>query len=283
MTDDFAATTAVESLGGGKYGCNLDPQWSALAGINGGILLAVVARAAAAELPADRQLRTIHCQFMRPPAPGAAELHVETLRSGKRASNLRVCMRQGGKLILEALIVGFTGGLREVARWAPLAPQVDAPDGPASQLADPRMPAIADRLTYTPRIGPMPLSGTPLAPGEPARTGGWLQLKGDQPIDIAVLAFFVDAWWPASLGPLDAISFNPTIDLTFHVRTALPPEGLAAQPLLLDVTTAAALEGLVEEDASLYAADGTLLAQSRQLAITMTPDDRPPVTKHDVG
>ncbi len=85
----------------------------------------------------------------------------------------------------------------------------------------------------------------------------------------------------AALGPIETLAFNPTIDLTFHLRAALPPEGLDPQPILLDVRTATSMEGLVEEDALLYAADGTLLAQSRQLAITLTPEDRPPVTKHD--
>jgi Thioesterase-like superfamily len=143
------------------------------------------------------------------------------------------------------------------------------------------MPSIAERVTYTPRIGPAPLSGTPLAPGEPARTGGWLELKDPHPIDVAVLAFFVDAWWPAALGPIDVMAFNPTIDLTFNVRTALPPGGLAPQPLLLDVVTQASLEGLCDEDVRLFTADGVLLAQARQLAITLTPDDRPMVTKTD--
>lgn len=280
--DDFAATTAITPLGGGRYRCVLDPRWSALAGINGGILLAVITRAVAAEVGRDRGLRTVQCQFMRPPAPGDAELEVVTLRTGKRATNLRVQLTQQGRLILEALVVCFAGGLREVASWAPAMPDVEPPGAEPSSIADPRMPAIAERLTYTPRLGPPPLSGTPVPPGKPARTGGWLQLKGDQPIDAAVLAFFADAWWPASLGPLNQLAFNPTIDLTFHLRAQLPPEGLPAQPLLLDVTTIAMQEGLVDEDARLYSADGTLLAQSRQLAITMTPDDRPPVTKADV-
>lgn len=280
--DNFAATTAVTPLGDGHYRCNLDPRWSALAGINGGILLATIARAIRAEVGEDRSLRTIQCQFMRPPAAGEAELQVTTLRTGKRASNLRVQMTQGGKLILDAGVVCFVGGLREIASWAPTMPEVEPPAAAEDAITDPRMPAIAERLTYTPRLGPAPLSGTPLAPGEAARTGGWLQLKGDQPVDEAVLAFFADAWWPASLGPLQTLAFNPTIDLTFHLRAHLPPEGLPPQPLLLDVTTIAMQEGLVDEDARIYAADGTLLAQSRQLAITMTPDDRPPVTKDDI-
>ncbi|MBO9532882.1 MAG: thioesterase family protein [Solirubrobacteraceae bacterium] len=277
---DFAAATAVTALGDGRYGCFLDARWSALAGINGGILNAILIRAAEAEVGEGRSLRSLHVQFMRPPKATDAEVHVEVLRSGGRATNLRLSLHQGGRLILEALATCMTGGLRELARWSPTPPSVpSATDTQSPTMEDPRMPAIADRLTYGPRIGPPPLSGTPLEPGAPARTGGWLQLHGDQRIDAATLAFFADAWWPAALGPIDVLAFNPTVDLTFHLRTSLPPGGLDPQPILLDVRTEASLEGLVDEDARLYTADGTLLATSRQLAITLTPDDRPPVTR----
>jgi acyl-CoA thioesterase len=279
---DFALATAVRPLGGGRYACHLDARWSALAGINGGVLMAILVRAIGAEIGPERRLRTLQVQFLRPPKATDAEVHVEVLRSGARATNARVQLVQGDRLILEGLATCMTGGLREIARWQPAPPPVQPADDPqAPVMDDPRMPAIADRLTYLPRIGPAPLSGTPLEPGEPARTGGYLQLKGNQRIDAAALALFCDAWWPAALGPIDTLAFNPTIDLTFHLRTSLPPEGLDPQPILLDVRTTASLEGLVEEDALLYAADGTLLAQSRQLAITLTPDDRPPVTKDD--
>lgn len=279
---DFAVATAVEPRGAGRYGCSLDPRWSALAGINGGVLLAILARAVAAEVGPERGLRTIQVQFLRPPKAGSADVHVEVLRTGARATNARLRLEQDGRLILEGLATCMTGGLRELARWSPTPPPVaGADDARHPAMDDPRMPAIADRLTYSPRIGPAPLSGTPLEPGAPARTGGWLQLKGEQRVDVAALALFCDAWWPAALGPIDVMAFNPTVDLTFHVRTSLPPEGLDPQPILLDVTTSASIEGLVEEDARLYTADGVLLAQSRQLAITLTPDDRPPVTKDD--
>ncbi len=277
---DFALATAVTPLGEGRYGCHLDARWSALAGINGGVLMAILVRAIAAEVGSERGLRTLHVQFLRPPKAADAEVRVNVLRSGARATNANVSIVQGDRLILQGLATCMTGGLRELARWQPAPPTVAAPDDHAAPVMDdPRMPAIADRLTYLPRIGPAPLSGTPLAPGEPARTGGYLQLKGDQRVDAAALALFCDAWWPAALGPIDTLAFNPTIDLTFHIRAELPPEGLDPQPILLDVTTAASMDGLVDEDARLYAADGTLLAQSRQLAITLTPEDRPPVTK----
>ena len=279
---NFALATAVRALGDGRYVCHLDAGWSAVAGINGGVLMAILVRAVEAEVGPDRGLRTLQVQFLRPPKATEAEVQVELVRTGGRATNARVRMVQGDRLILEGLATAMTGGLREIARWSPLAPDVPAADDPSiPALDDPRMPALADRVTYAPRIGPPPLSGTPLEPGEPARTGGWLQLHGDQRVDAAALAFFSDAWWPAALGPIDVLAFNPTVDITFHLRTTIPAEGLDPQPILVDVQTVASLEGLVDEDVLVYAADGTLLAQARQLAITFTPDDRKPVTKAD--
>ncbi len=98
----------------------------------------------------------------------------------------------------------MTGGLRELARWSPPAPEIAPPDAPVpgGVIDDPRMPAIAERLRTTPRIGPAPLSPHPAGGGRArARTGGWLQFKGDQPVDAAALAFFCDAWWPAAHRP----------------------------------------------------------------------------------
>ncbi len=277
----FATATAATPLGHGRYGCSLDAGWSALAGINGGILMAILVRAIETETGPDRSLRSLQCQFMRPPKAGDAEVVIETIRSGARATNLRVRLEQGGKVMLEALAVSFSSGLRELARWSPPAPQVAPPEADLPVFSDPRLPSVAERVTYTPRIGPAPISGTPLEPGEPARTGGWLELKDPQPIDLPLLAFYADAWWPAALGPLTEMAFNPTIDMTLDIRTALPAAGLPHQPILLDSRTQASLEGLCDEDVCLFTADGVLLAQSRQLAITLTPADRPMVTRTD--
>ncbi len=278
----FGRVSAVRALGEGRYACQLAPEWSTLAGINGGMLTAILINAMHAEAGADRQVRSLTVHFLRPPKAGDAQIAVEVLRSGQRSSTVRLRLEQDGRHILEALGTVFVGGLRVVGTWSPEPPQVEGPataDADMTLEGDPRRPAVADHIRYTPRIGPRPLSGTPLAPGEPARTGGWLELKDPHPITSAVLALFTDMWWPAALGPISEMSFNPTIEFTFHQRTMLPPEGLPPQPLLLDVTTQASLEGLVDEDTRLFTADGTLLAQSRQLAITMTPADRTPVTK----
>jgi hypothetical protein len=76
-----------------------------------------------------------------------------------------------------------------------------------------------------------------------------------------------DVWWPPSLEPLRAPAIAPTIDLTVHIRADLPRGGLPDQAVLGRFVTSAAVNGTMEEDGELFLADGTLLAQSRQLAL----------------
>ena len=60
----------------------------------------------------------------------------------------------------------------------------------------------------------------------------------------------------------------PTIDLTVHVRTRLDQVGWnAGDWFLVRFHSRLAGHGLVEEDGEIWTADGTLLANTRQLAI----------------
>ncbi len=74
-------------------------------------------------------------------------------------------------------------------------------------------------------------------------------------------------WWPPALEPLTELAGAPTVDLTIHFRAELPRGGLPDQPLLGRFCTSAAAGGFIEEDGVVFASDGTLLAQSRQLAL----------------
>jgi acyl-CoA thioesterase len=58
----------------------------------------------------------------------------------------------------------------------------------------------------------------------------------------------------------------PTIDLTVHVRNPVPP---GTEWVLVRFTTRALAGGFLEEDGELWHPDGTLLAQSRQLAVLL--------------
>jgi hypothetical protein len=131
----------------------------------------------------------------------------------------------------------------------------------------PGMPPITTQLRLSPRLGGLPFSGRVPTDGGGVETGGWIGSPEDQPIDAAYLAQLTDFWWPPSVEAVDRPVAAPTIDLTIHVRADLPPGGLPAAPVLGHYRSTAAQGGLVEEDATLFHPDGTLLAQSRQLAL----------------
>jgi hypothetical protein len=129
------------------------------------------------------------------------------------------------------------------------------------------MPKLMQRVRLAPRIGTGIFSGRELEPGEAPVAGGWIELAQPRGLDTALVALYTDVWWPPSLEPLSDPAGAPTIDLTIHFRADLPRGGIAGQPVLGSWISNAATGGMVEEDGAVWTADGTLLAQSRQLAL----------------
>jgi acyl-CoA thioesterase len=214
-------------------------------------------------------MRSLTCHYLRRPAAGPMELHVEPIRSGRRFTTARVTATQDGKEMIAALAALATPGLPEPMTWLPDPPDLGPPPEADADWAefDERMPALLRQLRIAPRVGGPPFSGQPLIPGTPPEAGGWIQLAEPRGIDAAFVALCTDVWWPPSLQPLTTAAGAPTIDLTIHFRADLPREPLPDQPVLGHFRTTAATEGLIEEDGVVFAADGTLLAQSRQLAL----------------
>ncbi len=86
----------------------------------------------------------------------------------------------------------------------------------------------------------------------------------------SALAFFTDALIPAPFMRTRTFAPAPTIDITIHFRTALrAASGRTRELVLARSRTRLVHEGFFEEDATIWASDGTLLAQSRQLALLM--------------
>jgi acyl-coenzyme A thioesterase PaaI-like protein len=280
----FERSTAVRPLGEGRFAADVDTDWSAPTGPNGGYLAAVLVRAlgAGVDPSGERRLRSLTCHYLRSAAAGPLELEVRTLRAGRRTVTASVTGRQGDRDVLTALAVLAAPHLPTAATWGPVppavapAPAMDAGhaavgeyrrDGGRWLAAPPGMPPIVHQLWMAPQLGGFPFSGRTLDPGEAVETGGWIASPEQQRIDAAYVAQLTDFWWPPAFEVLRAPAAVPTIDLTIHLRADLPPAGLDAQPVLGHYRSTAAAEGFVEEDAALYLADGTLLAQSRQLAL----------------
>ena len=108
-------------------------------------------------------------------------------------------------------------------------------------------------------------------PDQPMETGGWLGLVEPRPIDSLSLAFFCDALIPAPFMRIAEPAPAPTIDLTIHFRVPMPRVARPRPQRTVPRTDPGGVmhEGLFEEDVVIWAADGTVLAQSRQLAILM--------------
>jgi len=220
-----------------------------------------------------RSPRSLTIHFLQAPEEGPVLIETTIERGGRSLSSLSARMSQDGAtmaLALSAFSVPWRGP--EIAELA--MPEV-APPGPGRDpgtlIPLDHGPAFARYITLQPRFGGMPFAD----PGQAMDTGGWLGLVEPRPLDALALAFFTDALIPTPFLRLPGPAPAPTIDITIHFRTALPRpgrDGAAADPheLVLARTRSQLIhEGFFEEDALIWAEDGVLLAQSRQLALAI--------------
>jgi acyl-CoA thioesterase len=107
----------------------------------------------------------------------------------------------------------------------------------------------------------------PFTRSDQAEVGGWLGLYGEQgPLVAGMVALLADAWFPAPWPRLRELAPAPTIELTVHFRSPLPVDG----PLLLGRFDCKQVrDGFFDESGELWAPDGTLVAQSRQLGLLL--------------
>jgi hypothetical protein len=110
-----------------------------------------------------------------------------------------------------------------------------------------------------PVVGPPPFSGQ-----GPSVTGGWIEVAEPRPLDAPLVVALTDTWWPSPFSYLRRRVPALTIDLTVHVRGALPRP---AQPVFCEFRSVLMRDGMFEEDGRVRDQDGALLVQSRQLAL----------------
>ncbi|MGE4427230.1 MAG: acyl-CoA thioesterase [Solirubrobacteraceae bacterium] len=280
----FERATAVTAEADGRFTAIVDGGWSAPAGPNGGYLAAIVVRALEGRMAAegDWRLRSLTCHYLRSAQDGPMELRVEVIRAGRRTASARLSAVQDGRERLAALAAFTAPGLDAAPEWGPLPPDVapaptrDAPTVPAAAYRRraghwleplPELPPIVHRVRVAPQIGGAAFAGRLPESGAAAETAGWVALAEPQRLDAAALALFTDIWWPPSFEVLDAPAIVPTVELTIHVRCDLPPAGLEFGPVLGHYRSPASVGGLVDEDASVFLADGTLAVQARQISL----------------
>ncbi len=271
----FDTETAVRRTGPGHYAATMSREWWVAKGPNGGFVAAVILRAMQQEIDdTERTPRSLTVHYLSPAGDGDAELQVVVERTGRSMTNCSVRLSQDGRVV--ALALGAFSTSRQAVEFTDLVmPQVPGPSHFQARPAPPEAPAIARRWDTRWAIGRPPELGR--ARSGQAVAGGWIRLPELRPVDAMVAAAITDAWIPPTFSRLDEPVIIPTVDLTIHFRTALPHPGLAADDFVLaSFRTTVASGGFLEEDGEVWAPDGTLLAQSRQLATVLPfPGTRP--------
>jgi acyl-CoA thioesterase len=243
------------SVTGLRYDVELDLGWSIGGKPNGGYLLAILARAACDGLERPHPL-AVSGHFLRPPEGGAAEIRVETVKSGRTAATARATLWQNGRPCLDTLT---TAG--ELANEPPefeglKMPPLPPPEECEGRSNAPFPVAILDHVDV--RIDP---ATSPARPNGNPVIRGWLAFHDGADHDAMALPLAVDVM-PPTIFHLKRLGWAPTVELTFLLR-GLPASGWLA--FQADATTLA--DGWFDENAAIWDSTGRLVAQSRQLAL----------------
>jgi acyl-CoA thioesterase len=237
--------------------------WWTPRGPLGGYVMAIVLRGltAAVDDP-ERQVRSLTMHFLRPPQAGAVTVRPAVERVGRSLTTATARLEQGGKLLGLAL-AAFSKPWPGPELADATMPRVEPPEErvPVGDLPSSDRPAFLDQMTMQPRFGDPPFSSS-----DHAVVGGWLGLREERPVDALTIVTLADAWFPAPWPRLSELAPAPTIELTVYFRAPLP---LADTLLLARFEARLVRDGFFDENGELWTPDGTLVAQSRQLALLL--------------
>ncbi len=265
MDTTFDRETAITKLEDGRYSATMATSWWVVRGPNGGYLAAIILRALTDAVDdADRTPRSLTVHYASAPVEGDVELLTVKERVGRSLTTCSCRMEQHGKLVALA-VAAFSKPRPGPSFCDVVMPQVPGPEFYVSTSAPREAPPIATRYETRWAIGHPPAPGAPT--GARAVAGGWIRLPELRPVDALLAAAITDGWLPPTFSRIQEPVVVPTVDLTIHFRADLPHPGLADDAFVLaSFRTNVAADGFLEEDGEIWAPDGTLLAQSRQLA-----------------
>src|SRR6476661_8559598 len=277
---DEGSAVSARAVEAGVYDSALGEGWRIGGGVNGGVLLAIAARALAAELgtadgdrPAHPDPLAISAYYLTPGAPGPATARTSVVRRGRAVSTGQASLLQddgAGGEVERVRVMATYGDLAQVDSdvWTSATPPVLPPPEQCVSAAQAppdflKHASLLERLDL--RLDP---ATTGWAMGKPSGNGvirGWLRMADGREPDPLLLLLAVDALPPVAF-ELGLPGWAPTLELTAHVR-ARPAPGW----LRVVLTSRTMSGGYLEEDAEVWDSEGRLVALSRQLARAATP------------
>ncbi|MFB6951880.1 thioesterase family protein [Streptomyces niveus] len=264
---EFDRDTSVTLREPGVYDADLSGGWTILSAVNGGYLLAIVARALRDALPHPDPF-TVTAHYLTPSKPGPAVVRTEAVRTGRTLATGQASLFQyeaDGTEVERVRVLAAYGALDSLdddvhtSVKPPILPPPEqclgTEDGPA---AFPDDSGFTQRVVI--RLDPATTGWAVGAPSGKGEVRGWFSLADAREPDPLSLLLTVDSFPPTAFD-LGLMGWTPTVELTTHVR-ARPAPG----PLRVFVTTRNLAGGYLEEDAEVWDTADRLVAQSRQLA-----------------
>jgi acyl-CoA thioesterase len=264
----FAEATGVDAVGDGRYAGEVRPGWDIGGNANGGYLLAIAARAMGAAAGRPDPV-TITAHYLAPGKPGPVTVDTEVVKSGKRFCTVRATLADADRPLLAVL--GAFSELPEAGAEAPLRVDAEPPDLPSPedclrlQPGDSGMPpTFASRVDI--RLHPDDAGFARGRPSGQMLVRGWFRHLDAEPVDALGLLQATDAYPPTIFNADLPVAWTPTVELTAHVRARPAPGWLRCA-----FSTRFVTGGFLEEDGVVWDDTGTLVAQSRQLALVPRP------------
>jgi acyl-CoA thioesterase len=251
VTNPFDADTALTGADG-RWRAQVKPHWFVQRGPNGGLVAALATRALMGIAGEGQAPCSLSLHYLAPPEEGELEVHAAVERGGRTTTFASMRVLQGDTTVAY--------GLGAASAWREGQPEWD-------ELERPDVPGPAEIQSLETNGGFPFLANYEMRPLTAPPNGAWMRAAKPRPADPVLLAALTDAWIPAAFAHMEQPTFVPTIDLTIHWRAA-PGVPAGDHPWVLGVFgTRLGAGGTWEEDGELWAVDGTLLAQSRQLAL----------------
>ncbi|MEO8748934.1 thioesterase family protein [Dermatophilaceae bacterium Sec6.4] len=257
----------------------LSDDWKIGEAVNGGLLMALAAKAAAtasggtASGPAagHRDPLSFSAVFLSPGTAGPVHLSPKVLRTGRSMSSAEVVVTQSGSDgAVERFRALVTLGDLDRHAAAPLVttqpPAMPVPeacvstdDAPSSMSST----GFLQRLDL--RLDPVCAGWAVGAPSGQGEMRGWLRFADGREPDPLSLLLALDAF-PPVVFDLGSTGWAPTVEFTGYVRARPAPGWLQVRTHTHHVAG-----GLFNEDCEIWDSTGTLVAQSRQLGSARFP------------
>lgn len=256
MTSTTTSLPELIDLAPGRGHAVLDRSWWSWAGPHGGLLGALLLRGARS-LSRDREPRALSVQFLAAPPEGPVEVSAAVLRTGGSSVVTRADLRiPGGELAATAVLTSGGAATRPTGSYQAVLPPLAPVPADCAPLDIP-----ADSVPFAGHFFYRLVGAAPLSNGERAELTAWVRLRRDEPYDAAALVVLTDVLPPALYGLTASPVPVPTVDL----QVALAGGPAVSGWVLTRIATRTAGDGWCLDDSEVWAPDGRLLAQARQV------------------